>query len=449
MIERARRKHDRSLRSVLLAILFACGALISAARAEEICTFAAPKDISIEKELMITDLSVVNDARADGPDGAWSFGHLMAQLAPAGEASALVKHWLGSWDSATTINGFPLAARPAIRTRLIGPWMKRDGAQAIERWTPNLANAPFRLLAIVYRPDLGIVTKDNAIKSAGEARFVFTALDLTKSADVNRAPPLPFTVIFEYGLAASDRDGVKRWAKRWHALGSLSFGAEYNTRLRTITDSFVRRDIRDPNVLAGSFNQLRTNEGLALPWQLREFRHEAASSRLTLSPLKDTPHKSRVSDANLSAAIGNAPDEDLPQRFLGGAADVPDKNFRWPQMRLANNVLRHNFAVRTCNGCHSAETGNKADDNATEPRQHRGFRHISGRLRNAKATLSEFMTGDPALVMDLSGKLHTFCDLKIRQQALHEALRPAADAQPAVAVPDDLSVARKRRERTD
>jgi hypothetical protein len=66
-------------------------------------------------------------------------------------------------------------------------------------------------------------------------------------------------------------------------------------------------------------------------------------------------------------------------------------------------------------------------------------------MHNARATLSEFMTGDPALVVDPTGKVHTFCDLKIRQQALHEALNP----KPATPTADDLNVARKRRERAD
>jgi hypothetical protein len=55
------------------------------------------------------------------------------------------------------------------------------------------------------------------------------------------------------------------------------------------------------------------------------------------------------------------------------------------------------------------------------------------------------MTGDPTLVMDPTGKVHTFCDLKIRQQALHEALNPKS-ADPAA---DDLNVAKRRRERAD
>ena len=147
--------------------------------------------------------------------------------------------------------------------------------------------------------------------------------------------------------------------------------------------------------------------------------------------------------------ISKHPDDDLPTEFLSGSADIPKANFRWPQMQIANNVLRHNFALRTCNGCHGAETGAKADERSAEPAQHRGFRHISGRMRNERATLSEFMTGDPALVVDPTGKVHTFCDLKIRQQALHEALNPKPATAPSPLPADDLTVARKRRERAD
>ena len=161
-----------------------------------------------------------------------------------------------------------------MRARLTSLWMAKDGATTFAAWTPNLANAPFRLLAIVYRPDLGVVDRDGTIRSAGEARFVFTALDLSKVRPLDEASPLPFTVIFEYGLRASDRDGVKAWAERWHRLGGMAFGADYNAALQAITDSFTGRS--EPEA-AGRLNQLRTNEGLALPWQLREFRFDADS----------------------------------------------------------------------------------------------------------------------------------------------------------------------------
>jgi hypothetical protein len=251
------------------------------------------------------------------------------------------------------------------------------------------------------------------------------------------------TVIFEYRLEATDRDDVKAWAEHWHKLGALGFGADYNAALQAITDRFTGGDGKS----RPSLNQIRTNEGLTLPWQLREFHLD--QGRLANAPLKDTPHRSLSSDAReLSQAISTHPDDDLPAKFLGANADIPDKGFRWPQMQIANNVLRLNFALRTCNGCHGAETGRKADDHAGEAAQHRGFRHISGRMRNERARLSEFMTGDPALVMDPTGKLHTFCDLKIRQQALHEALNPQKASGEAGGA-DDLAVARKRRERAD
>ncbi len=164
----------------------------------------------------------------------------MTALAP-NDAPALVKQWLDSFERRQDVNDFPLPPRPAMRARLTRLWMAKDGATTFAAWTPNLANAPFRLLAIVYRPDLGVVDRDGTIRSAGEARFVFTALDLSKVRPLDEAPPLPFTVIFEYGLRASDRDGVKAWAERWHRLGGMAFGADYNAALQAITDSFTRR----------------------------------------------------------------------------------------------------------------------------------------------------------------------------------------------------------------
>ena len=65
-----------------------------------------------------------------------------------------------------------------------------------------------------------------------------------------------------------------------------------------------------------------------------------------------------------------------------------------------------------------------------------------------KARHASKLTGLPAIVQDPSGKIQTFCDLKIRQKALHEALNPPDTTTPGIH-PDDLSVARSRRDRTD
>ncbi len=211
----------RALRTIVVAAAIGLAAPPLPGFAED-CAFKTPPDIIVGKELMITDLSVVNDARTGGPGGAWSFGRLMSAMAGAGQSGgAFVKDWLGTWQTGSSVNGFALPRRPAIEDKVIRPWMAKDGATSFAQWTPDLGNAPFRLLAIVYRPDLGIVTTNNTIADAGEARFVFTALDLGAQPDLDRAPPLPFTLIFEYTLPASSRDQVKAWAARWHGLGSL------------------------------------------------------------------------------------------------------------------------------------------------------------------------------------------------------------------------------------
>jgi hypothetical protein len=409
-------------------------ALVRVAHAED-CGFKTPPDITVAKELMIIDLSVVNDARAGG-DGAWSFGHLM-RLAAGDPATArrMVRDWLRSWDTPQTINGFALAPRPALAAAVARPWMALDGAPSREDWTPDLDHAPFRLLAIVYRPDLGIIGPDGAIASAGEARFAFTALDLSKGASLDTAPPLPFTVIFEYALPARGRDEVRRWAERWHRLGRMRFGPTYNAALQDITDRF------DGASGAAQPPRLRTNEGLGVPWQLREFHFDPARGRFVNAPTTNTPHLGLIDhDAELSAQINAHPGEDIPSHLLGGSSEIPDAAFRWPPMATTNNVVRHTFAMLTCNGCHGAETGRKADA--------AGFRHLGGRLRDERATLSEFLTGNPAVVPDPSGKLQVFCDLKLRQKAMDEALH-ASDPVGNAAHGSDLSVARERRDRAD
>ncbi|MBR1220122.1 hypothetical protein JQ557_19105 [Bradyrhizobium sp. U87765 SZCCT0131] len=430
--------HRRQSIRLFVATVLAMAALLPA-RAED-CGFKTPPDIDIGRELMITDLSVVNDARASGSTGAWSFGTLITRLAAGRQAGAAVKAWLATWDSAGVVNGFALPARAAVHARLVAPWMAMDGATSFASWTPDLAHAPFRLLAIVYRPDLGIVSRDGAIANAGEARLVFTALDLAEVADPDRAPPLPFTLIFEYALPATDRDQVKAWAERWHGLGRLPHGEAYNAALQAITDAFDGR-------AAPATVRLRTNDGLSQPWQLREYHRAPDSGLLVNAPVSNTPHLSLTAAPDaLSAFVNDNRGHDLPGGFLGGNADIPDPAFRWPAMAIANNVLRHNFAMLTCNGCHAAETGRKADE--TDP-AHAGFRHIGGRMKQEQATLSEFLTGNPATVPDPTGKLQTFCDLKMRQKAMFEALNPLPASAAAAPHPDDLSVARSRRDRTD
>jgi hypothetical protein len=113
----------------------------------------SPADIRADRELLITHPSVVDSDFAKYP-GPWSFGHLVEQVSGKKDAPAAVRTWLELYASGS--DGIP--ARDSIRAKIIEPWQKRDGfdPSSGDSWSPNLANAPFRLLAIVNRMDLAL-----------------------------------------------------------------------------------------------------------------------------------------------------------------------------------------------------------------------------------------------------------------------------------------------------
>ncbi len=345
---------------------------------------ATPHEPVIGKELMITDLSVVNDSRTKGADGPWSFGGLMKNLAGSGDRKAFVLNWLKMWETAQTVNDQIVPARSSIRSIVIDGWKARDGQAGASdaAWTMNFANAPFRLLAIVNRIDLNRI-EDPADKTAGEGRFVFGVLGGDDA-------PLPFTVIFEYRLIGTDRERLRGWAQEWHALGLIpNFGPPYNAALQAITDKFSGP--------AGQLNQIRTNEiALTSPWELREFR--IVNGALRETPTLQTPANSVQNSAALARFINQNEVEIIdglvrvPEKFenvpfLAASSLVPF-NFSWAAPGVQNPEARHKLAVISCNGCHHIETGTGS------------FLHIANRAPNAEPQLSGFLKGievtDPA-----------------------------------------------------
>src|ERR1700687_5941686 len=143
-----------------------------------------------EKSLFITDLRViearpyatwnasysVNDYR-----GAWTFGRLIDNMLPPGERTAIgrsrfVIRWLKLWEPIQTVNTFVVPARPLIRSLIIDPWRLASGCaagEADEDCNLNFERAPFRLLAIVNRPDLRRPVSGLLLPSGGQGRFVF------------------------------------------------------------------------------------------------------------------------------------------------------------------------------------------------------------------------------------------------------------------------------------
>jgi hypothetical protein len=363
--------------------------------------FGIPTAVDPARSLMVTTTLVVTDKTrtfnictgVGNPTGKWTFGYAMTQLANTPltgiTPSAFARRWVGRWEFLQMINDWPVAARTAIQARIIAPWVAASGGSG----TLDLTKAPFRLLAIVNRVDL----RENLVYgsgSAGEARLVFGAVDVT-----NNCAPLPFAVIFEYGIRKNGCVDLRTWARQWNDLGTLALGSPaYNDALEAITEQFVPAG-SDPSKPNGSaLNQLRTNEiALAGPWELREFRlfgEDSDAGHLREVTVKQTPDAS-LNGTKVLADFVNSGATDVPlefptgAHFLGGSAPVPPMFWDGPPVPPGPDIvpadLRHGFSLRTCSGCHAAETSTP-------------FVHIDP--MTTPAALSGFLTGitvnDPA-----------------------------------------------------
>jgi hypothetical protein len=356
------------------------------------------------RSLMINGLPVVTDpGRTFDPCtgvgtalGKWTFGHLMTEMANqpvTGVTPAdFVEQWLAKWATTQTVNTFPIPARIAIGTQIITPWQTASGGGALD-----LAKAPFRLLAIVNRVDL----RQNIVYgggSAGEARFVFGAMDQQHGCS-----PMPFTVIFEYGVKVKSCPALKAWAKRWYDLKGMTPGdPAYLAALEGITDVFSAAGA-DPSKLPNksALNQLRTNEiALAPPWELREFRlgmPGGVSGHLSPVTVKQEPDMSFNNSATVAAYVNanaaaivldrhTVPETFSGAPFLGSRAPAglpfPTLLFWGKGADMTTPNSRFHFSLNTCSGCHAGETRTF-------------FTHVNPES-GLPAALSLFLTGTPA-----------------------------------------------------
>lgn len=210
--------------------------------------------IAVGKELLITDPLVVDSKAATYP-GAWSFGHLLEQAFGKEKAPAQVALWLEMWASGkmpVENKTLDLGERPGLRESVIRPWQEKDGyrQESGAAWTPQLAHAPFRLLAIVNRMDLSFqdtgLEPDQgpggyrggetlAERGNGEGRLIFGLVD-AKGMPVEKG----LTLIFEYGLDGDERESRLDWAMAWHSLGKQpNFDQAYLDELEKVTRCFT------------------------------------------------------------------------------------------------------------------------------------------------------------------------------------------------------------------
>ena len=353
----------------ILALLFFINLL-----SWQTCSAQCSVDIVQNKELLINDLSVVNDTRATQPNGPWTFGYLIRQIAPPkANLGAFVLRWLNQWKEVNNINGFAVIPRPQI-DGVIADWPKLNG-------TLDVDHAPMRLLAIVNRIDLRTPFTQGG---AGEGRFIFGVTNKDGKG-------LPFTVIFEFLLPYIPARNLtlSTWANAWHKLGQTPFGPAFNTQLQSITDNFSKRNSFPGRMNNSALNQVRTDEtALANSWELREFRLDQTGF-LTETTTVQTPAATFNLDRlpELVSYIQGHQAEILnetyilPRNSLGGTAASPTT---WADGLSKDPVLaavRHKLAVNTCNGCHTVETASP-------------FVHVGPREAMVPSFLSKFVLED-------------------------------------------------------
>jgi len=416
---------------------FGCGSetTVSAGRHLEDSRLAVQtQEIDFAKSLVITHPSVIrsalettfNPAEPSGasPSGAWSFGRLIHNMLPADQrsspaaASQLVMRWLKTWEVDQSPNPAvsPAFARPSIRMLVTEPWKAASGCSVSpdtdDTCVLDMRRAPFRLVAIVNRADLRIVSNDGSA-IGGEGRFVFQVVGPTLAVEATTRSvqimqpdnrPQKFTVIFEYSLPVLENAQTLVWARRWHALGKLPWGPGYNAALRSLTQGFSGpdQDVRRPN--GNALNQLRTNEvslkGARFPtagfvaapqfWELREFRLTASGltpHTVNLEPARDFDiTKTGQSGfeglrfAELISYLGDnsesvlASKHRLPEGMSANSSLVGSAPYgAWGKPTNPNPPLipaqgqthalgtvaipvRDSFALNTCAGCHRHET---------------------------------------------------------------------------------------------
>jgi hypothetical protein len=358
--------------------------------------------------LMIRDPVVVNDpARTwsscggGNPNGVWTFNHLMTseanQAASGIDPAVYVETWLKNWTAPPTINGHTVSTRNTAL--ILNNWPRRPDTHI------DLAQSPFRLLAIVPRVDLRrttgggggyTVSTSGSFLDAGEARFVFGLM-------TNGCQVQPFAVIFEFRIHQCDCLGVKAWAQQWVNLSTLAIGsAAYNTALENITEQFVKANANPARPNGSALGQQRTNDfALARPWELREFQlTQFPFSMLNETTTADTPIDSFNNGPTFQSWVQTAveppltpplfqdPIPPVPLFFTGlsflGSNPAAPAVWSAPGLNLGilkENWARHRASLATCPSCHTTETNTN-------------FTHVDPRTAfGAPAILSGFLTG--------------------------------------------------------
>ena len=447
------------------------------------------------KSLFITDPAIVQDhdrtwdpcTGAGTQGGVWTFAHFIREMSIGSTKTPedFVTDWLSSWLNNYTVNGDVVVARTTMFSQVIQPWATASGVTAALVTDPgghrsvtlsgplNLNIAPFRLLAIVNRIDLGETasgpsgysgTVTSRPTTAGELRFIFNVVQPSPWGGGSEAScgRKQFTTIFEYGVPRTGCTAVVNWAKQWTQLQAFSgFTDAYKAQLETMTESVVLHGSAPAKGNQNAINQVRTNEvALGLPiWELREFTlsdEDPVAGTTTPSDGELRPHTVALNPndgafstggtdpvvnafvngpvtAGVTLPVANpgncnasyaVPYTFMGRSFLGGNALIPPPSWKANSVTTAspaaNICARHEFSLNTCSGCHHDDTNTNGTFGSTN------FTQINV-TSPIPVTLSKFLTGGgPGLLFNVNDTqlgaalVWQFGDLERRFQRLFD-----------------------------
>jgi hypothetical protein len=418
--------------------------------------------------------------------GVWTFAHLMREMANGSgkTPAAFVTDWLSMWLNDYTVNADTVAARPAMFNQVIQPWATASGVVATLVIDPisghrsvtlsgplDLNIAPFRLLAIVNRIDLGATasgpsgysgTVTSLPTTPGELRFIFGVVQPSPWGAGTEAScgRKRFTTIFEYGVPGEGCDTVVAWAKQWTALQAMpGFTNAYKAQLEAMTESVVVHGAAPTKGNQNAINQIRTNEiPLGGVWELREFTLSVekpaagtdtpANGVLRKHTVAQTPNDGAFSafgaDPTINAFVNGpvlagvklpasnplhceasytVPFSFSGKPFRGGNALIGPGHWEADSITLASSdariCARHQFSLNTCGGCHFDDSGTNGLGGSTS------FTHIDP-LSSPPVTMSKFLTGGgPGSTFNVDDTQLTtpswpFADLQRRLERLFE-----------------------------
>lgn len=433
----------------------AAGNTVAAARRSPIANELAEAGFPIdpERSLLIRAPAIVDnstrtldpcDARrrgiAPGPSSrAWTFGHLMTQMANGRDPAVFAHTWLANWALPTRLNGQDLVTvhtvnerSSTLARRIYEAWQRESGGTVGGDVRLAMNRAPFRLLAIVNRFDLRHNRRFNEGNS-GELRFVFSVLDLNRlesnqqtcfQASSSGAPTNPTVgdqlLILEYAVDHLSDSARRDWILRWTALTDLAIDdPAFATALEQLTQTVVTAGAGGSRPNGSALIRIRTNESAdGVHWDLREFTINASTGYLVPTTVKQTP-KAAFSpqmaepglvtwvSANASAVLNDT--HRVPDQLLGVRSINQARNSSWAAILESAGVdpmVAFEFSRRTCVGCHSADTGSS-------------FFHVHGRPFGARSEISHFLDGEwpnapESCPRDLSGQPRCFSEFSDR-----------------------------------